>query len=1137
MKDIFNIVRRGAIASFIGMMALSANAFPVSKYANSSVLSSGKWVKIAIPADGIYEITAEELQAMGFGDINNVRIYGNGGHMISEVLDGSAIDDITPVASQVINGKLCFYGQGPVEMSAVTGEQPRFTRTINAYSTMGYYFLTEGGSAVEVKNVSASEQRVGTNAVGYSFDYFYHEVDRFSFGHSGKDLLGEDVTRGGSFDFTLPQVAHNNIIVNIAAGGKTSNGDVTMNATITTGGKSSAITFNAGTATIAKPTKSYNYYNACSPVASVTTASLPHEGTIKLTFKPASGAALVQGNLDNIIISYMRNNVIDESEQAQMRMAFLQIDSNDRIVLPGASATTVAWCIDQPGMPVNYEMSETDNGYAFCPDASNKVSRWVAFDPAKQLMKIASYEAVDNQNIHGMETPDMVIITNKVFHEQAQRIVEMHKLVDDLKIVVIDQDQIFNEFSSGTPDAMAYRLMCKMFYDRNNTKFKYLLLMGEGSYDNRGLASVKKNRILTYQTDVSNNEDYSYPADDFFGFLDDNSGAKIATAMLRLGVGRIPSATEAEAASDVDKLIKYVLNPDYGPWRNNIFFSAETGDSDMHMAQAEGIIGVFKNTLNTKFEDNKVYVDMFPRAINETAIPAEADRTSSEARRHLIELLDRGMYYGTYIGHASYRELTHSRMWSSNEVNNVTYPHLPIFMSACCDVARYDSDLRGVCEHMFHAPNGGAIALLTSTREVYANSNDQLNQAWTKNLFGWTPDSNIPTLGIAYMKAKQSFGSTVSAPNKLKYVLLGDPAMQVAYPRPLFDITEVNGTPVSAGTKVTVTPLQKVTVKARVLTPSGNNVDINFNGDATLTIYDREKLLKNTTYNGKTVPINYPRDILVQVQGRVVDGIFTGVAVMPRYCRAMNDGSIIRVYAHQDDTDLMVNGQFDGLTIAEYNENIAEDDNEAPVVTSMYLNEESTFGDGAIVPANSTLYLTADDDLGINSQTLSVGNKMRLVLDGKTSFYQVGNFINVSNEGRHLDLAFPLNGLSEGEHSLTCTVHDVAGNSASRTISFIVGNSNDITLAVNELPATTEATITAASKFTTLPNVDLKVTDALGKLVWSTTTNSFPATWDLTDNTGKPVNGGIYKIYGSYNDGMNHGGTNVTSVLVVKPVK
>lgn len=1133
MKSLKTILRLSAIAAMC-CTTVATHAFPVSKYATQSKLATGRWVKIAVPTNGVYEITRDELMQMGFNDINKVRIWGNGGHMINEVLNGTAIDDLTQISTTIIGDKLCFYGKGAVEMTFNNNNnKPSFSRRINAYSTQGYYFLSDTGQEKKITTIDAASQGNPVKPITTSFDYCYHEQELMTYGQSGKDLFGEEITNGGSVDFALPQVASTNLNINVTVAAKTRNNNATLVTTLTTGGKTFAVPFPSTTTTILMPSKSFNYYNQCSPIAEVVTSQPATTGKLNFSFT-ISGGDILQGNLDNFIITYERNNVIDESEHGQMRMAFQPLSTGDCVVLPDASASTRLWCINNTNEPQDYELTQVDNLRGCAPVNVLGSSQWVAFDPAQELLKISSFQEIENQNLHSMETPEMLIVTNKVFMEQAQRIVELHKTLGDVTAVVVDQEQIFNEFSSGTPDAMAIRLLCKMLYDRNNTKFKYLLMLGEGSYDNRGLTTVKKNRIITYQTDVSNHEDNSFTTDDFFAFLDDNSGERVASALVRLGVGRIPSSNELEARNDIDKLIKYCLAPDFGPWRNSTFYAAETGDDGMHQGQAENNSTLLTSTLSNSIEVNKVYIDMFQRDESESIITKETDRTSSNAHRALLNLLSRGQYYGCYVGHAGHSNFTSSKLWTTNDATKASYPHLPIFFTACCDVARYDSNQRGIAERMFHNPNGGAIALITTSREVYANSNELLNQAWIKNAFNWTETGKIPTMGEAYMKAKQNLGTMLQA-NRAKFFLMGDPTIKLAYPRPLFKITSINGKDVTTGATVTTQPLQSVQVTAQVLKTVNGELDTDFTGDATITIYDRLKQFKTVAYNKLTVDLYYPRDILVQVQGRVTNGIFTGTAVLPRHCRAIGENGMVTVYAHKDGTDLMVNGSYNNLLIGEYNGTSVTDD-EQPTITSMFLNNEETFENGMLVPANSTLYIHATDNLAINTQSMSMGNNMRLVLDGgKTSFSQALEYSTTSDEGRSIDIRYPLNDMDEGEHSLAFTVHDAAGNATTRTISFVVANPQQLALGVEELPATTAATITATNFNIDTP-VNLKVTDALGNLVWTQQAQSFPVTWNLNDAKGQRVKSGIYKVYGNYTTGSLHGGSNVATILVLDSI-
>ncbi|MBQ0069433.1 MAG: hypothetical protein KBT09_06735, partial [Bacteroidales bacterium] len=413
-KHYNSIVRNSVAAMLCCCVALCANAYSPSKYATTSKLATGKWVKIAIPENGVYEITEQELKDMGFNNINQVHIYGDGGHMMYEGIDGKAIDDLKQIPSTVLNGKLCFYGKGPVKMSFGT---ERFTRVINAYSTMGYYFLHDGGSDLPIQ--SAASNAIDNHAVKYttSHDYFYHEKELFSFGSSGKDLVGEDITSGASIDFTLPQVASPSLTLLIGAASKVQSGSIALTPTITTAGGTATSTLSNA---IVKSASS-SYYNACTASGTYTTSDLPTAGKLNVAFS-TTGATVSVSKLDYFIFTYKRNNVIGNATDNQMRMAFPMLNVNDCIQLPGATATTQLWNIDNDtSMPINCELVATDSCMQFGLPISGDNSQWVAFDPQGTLKKIAKYEVVNNQNIHGMATPDMVIITNKVLMDQAQR--------------------------------------------------------------------------------------------------------------------------------------------------------------------------------------------------------------------------------------------------------------------------------------------------------------------------------------------------------------------------------------------------------------------------------------------------------------------------------------------------------------------------------------------------------------------------------------------------------------------------------------------------------------------------------------------------------------------------------------------
>ena len=183
------------------MCASYAGAFNTSIYATQSKLATGKWVKIMIPESGVYQITYTELRAMGFTAPSKVHVYGVGGNRISEVLNGTAVDDLKPVPILRKGSKICFYGNGPVSFSLTDyNSNPRFKRVFNPYSQVGCYFLTQESSA-DVTPQRRDEISVSNYTDNpYSLDYFYHERELMSVSNTGKEMLGEDFSKQKIFN-------------------------------------------------------------------------------------------------------------------------------------------------------------------------------------------------------------------------------------------------------------------------------------------------------------------------------------------------------------------------------------------------------------------------------------------------------------------------------------------------------------------------------------------------------------------------------------------------------------------------------------------------------------------------------------------------------------------------------------------------------------------------------------------------------------------------------------------------------------------------------------------------------------------------------------------------------------------------
>ena len=1099
-------------------------AFPVKNYATISKLNKGNWVKIAIPEDGMYQITFDQLMEMGFRNPQQVSVYGTGGHPISEILDGTAVDDLKQVPCKIFGNKLCFYACGPVEYTmADPTTNPHFTRNVNSCSTVGYYFLTDTEDPPR-QPASITYGITGSRIRNSSLDYFHHEQELTSMSQSGKEFIGEEMIDGSiTFPYSLPNLCGDSaMIVNPCAAVKSIN---ISYVTLKVNGNS--IWIDTQDSKIYSASSEYVFYNTAQPVVTVERENgTSHPETGEVTVGVISNYDYKWARLDYCMITYHHSNSLLGIPDNQLRMGFNSVSSTDIIAINEADANTQIWNIDNPIEPKNYTINYKDGVYGFTPLYKIDYTQFIAFDPSKELKNIAGYELIDNQNIHGLAIPDMVIVTCEPLLEQAERVAQMHRDNDNMVVHVLDQKQVFNEFSSGTPDPMAIRLMNKMFFDRSGIsgKFKYLLMFGSGSYDNRQLLAQNPCNIITYESKVSNDENNSFVSDDFFGFLDDNSGANPPGELLRIGVGRISSASVEEAEADVDKLLNYVNNPDYGPWRNNALFVADyawgTDETFMHENQAEGVSNLINDELNIGFINNKVYVHQFPKD--------PATGFSLEGRRSMKSLLEDGQFFMTYVGHANPTTLTKEvKLWTTNESKQANYPHLPIITTACCDVARFDGSQRGLMEIMFHNPNGGAIAMLGATRSAYASGNDALNKAFVRNLFCYNTKGHMPTLGEAYMYCKQSFGTT-TAYNKMMFTLFGDPAMKVYYPKPLFKITKINDTNVGDYT-IYSGALQQITVEAQVMNANGTAIDNTFNGDATLTIYDYLK--KETTYNNRD--IYYPRRMLTEVSGRVENGTFIGKAIIPRYTINPSSMGFMSVYAHRDNSNDMVNGAFDNLFINPYNENnsLTVHDDIPPSIDEIYFNDKQDFEVNGIVSPSSTLYITASDNNAFNIQNLAIGNSMDLRIDGgKTSIPNVKAFASMTNEGKTLTVEMPIE-LEPGDHTLQYRVYDIAGNMSTRTLNFAVSSAQQALLTIEQEPAINVATFNFSSHLNFTPPVNIKVMDKNGYIVWNKTINQFPYDWDLTDKNGR-LPAGVYTYFGKYNNGNIYGTTTNGTIII-----
>ena len=721
---------------------------------------------------------------------------------------------------------------------------------------------------------------------------------------------------------------------------------------------------------------------------------------------------------------------------------------------------------------------------------------------------------VASSNLHGLEQRDMIIISAPSLVQQAERLAVAHREKDGLTVEVVTPEAIYNEFSSGTPDATAYRRLMKMFYDRSSSLGnppKYLLLFGDGIYDNRGISGEVQgvswsNMLLTFQSQESLNV-YSYATDDYFAFLEDNSGSNFSRDKMCLGVGRFPIRTVTEATQMVDKTISYMENKDSGSWKNNVTFVADDGNNEdsfttNHMKQADQLAEAI-GEMQPGFLVNKVYFDAYKRS---------SLGTYPDVHNEIEKLLKSGQLLINYTGHGSTTHWADESVWTQTDINNSSYKHLPVWVTATCDFTRFDDVKTSAGESVFLNPTSGGIALFTTTRVVFSGNNANLNKALIDNLFQEGANSRY-TLGEAMMYTKRQLNDS----NKLNFILIGDPALKFAYPEYKARVTAVNGEAVS-DEPFEFKALSRITVEGEILNPSGSFA-ADFTGVLSSTIFDSQSSITTLGNSSeKFTYLDYPNTIYIG-RDSVRNGKFSFTFMVPKDISYSNKKGKLNLYASSETKEAQ--GSFFDFIVGGTSDT-AETDTIGPKIRQIYLND-SSFVSGDKV--NTTPYFVAKlwDKSGVNITGSSVGHDMMLTIDSMPSMsYNLNSYYALLPDSENEGLVqFSIPEMEPGMHTAEFKVWDILNNSTTYTFTFEVAEGlkpNLIEMYATPNPARDQVEFFLHHN---RPESNLKVTvmvyDMTGKFLWSTEKSgsselfkAYIVTWNLTDNGGRRLRPGVY---------------------------
>ena len=574
---------------------------------------------------------------------------------------------------------------------------------------------------------------------------------------------------------------------------------------------------------------------------------------------------------------------------------------------------------------------------------------------------------ITNQNLHADDFYDMVIIipTTQKLLAQAKRLKAFHEEFDKMKVRIVPADELYNEFSSGTPDANAYRRYMKMLYDRagnDEQKMpKYLVLFGDGSFDNRMNTAEWRGKnpddyLLCYESENSFHKVYCYVDDGFYCLLDDNEGGNLLSAdKPDIAVGRIPVVNDAQAKVVVDKIVAYNTNHNAGDWQNTIFFMGDDGNENLHMQDVEDAATMIEG-LNPAYHIKKVMWDAFNR------VNSAQGATYPDVSKIIKQQQAQGALIMDYVGHGVEYQISHENVLRLSDFTSFNNKNLPLWITASCDIMPFDGTVANIGESALLNPNGGAVAFFGTTRTVYANYNKRINMSFLKHVLSNDAKGKPISIGEAQRLAKNDMidSGADHTENKLQYALLGDPALVLRRPTLNISIDEINGTPCVAGSNIVIKAGEVTTVKGHIVNHN------TFKGKVTILVRDGEETIvgKQNDKEETTTPFTYKDRTKVLFNGTdsIKDGKFTFSFAIPKDISHSNNSGLINVYAVNEDKTVSANGYNKDFTIQ--GGNISQTDSVGPSIFC-YLNSPS-FTNGGKVNSTPLLVIELLDKSGIN---------------------------------------------------------------------------------------------------------------------------------------------------------------------------
>lgn len=1074
----------------------------VSENKSNSILRSGKWIKISVSKSGIHKVTFKQLVDMGIANPGNVGIWGYSSGKLAISNADYTIDDLSSNAIYFNKGNDGVFNEGDYLLfyaksaRGIVYNEGELFYTNNTYSDKTFYFLSSDHPSIlpPVVNYASEDYSLVVNSFD---DYIIIDDDKYNLIQSGSLWVGDafDVQTSRSYSFTCPNLVRNselNMQLNLLArsGGKSSF-SVSVNNKFISEIEIDPVRLSSSTSAYAE-----------SKDADVSFFSNSDNVILNLEFNKYSASSMAW--LNSLVLHFKRDLVF-LSDQLLFRNNTNTSDKT-KFNIRGMNTNCILWDVTNEHDIKHILFAKNADISSFIVN-NIQHKEFLAFDVKGDFPSPEILNEIQNQNLHSLANYDMIIVSPPQLISQANRLADFHRQ-ENISVFVVNADEIYNEFSSGAFSAIAIRNFMKMLYNnaRSDDQMpQYLLLFGDGSYDNKSSKS-QNNRILpSFQSSASLSPVKSFVSDDFFALLDVDEGG--TTGIMDVGVGRLPISDIDQAREMVDKIISYSLPKNINSWVNDICFIADDEDNNIHMRDADFLASYIENNY-ADYNVKRLFLDDYVQEVTSSG------ERYPQVNVAIAKQMEKGALIINYTGHGNENGLAHERILTIDDINSWTNTKYPVFMTATCEFSRFDNYNKvSAGEFMLLKDKSGAIALFTTTRLVFSNPNFVLNKKFYETVFKKNAENNFLRLGDIMRLTKNSMVESV---NKRSFTLLGDPAMKLNYPEYKIKINSIkdNKSNISIDT---LKAFNIVKIAGSILNLD-NKVYQSYDGDVNIKVYDKYKDRSTKANDGEAFNYKSQTNIIFNGTASVSKGMFTFTFKVPKDIMYKYGKGKISCYSKKG--AISATGTFSDFIVGASATN-NNTDNEGPQI-ELFLKDED-FVDGQIVNETPLLLALLKDESGINTIGNSVGHDISIVLNNEDNkkiilndFYEADKDSFQSGK-----IKYNFSKLDKGEYTLVLKVWDTVNNSNDKKIEFIV--SDNASLAISHLlnypnPFTTNTSFYFEhNSFGSELDVLIQIFTVSGNLIKTIETNLIsetkrlgPISWDGTDDYGNRIARGVY---------------------------